>query len=78
MSEDKITCLIYPVLQKYYSALNNLKELNITGDIFYNISKIDAFFAEFRTITLVMQKVFNTEELKAYYVAKRDAILSKD
>lgn len=71
----KNKCLIYPILQKYYSALNNLIELNIAGDIFYDISKIDAFFAEFRNITFVMQKVFNTKELKNYYEAKRNEIL---
>lgn len=68
-------CLTYPILQKYYSALSNLRELNINDDIFYNISKIDAFFAEFRNITFVMQKSFNTTELKKYYEIKRDELL---
>lgn len=48
--------IIYPILQKYYNALNSLKSLNVTRDTFESIPLIDNFFAEFRNITFVMQK----------------------
>ncbi len=71
-------CLIYPVLQKFYSALSSLKAVNPDDYIFENIPKIDAFFQEFRNITFVMQKNFSTPELKAFYEAKRVTYLSND
>lgn len=71
-------CLIYPVLQKFYSALSSLKVINPNDYIFENIPKLDAFFQEFRNITFVMQKSFSTTELKAFYEAKRAIYLSND
>lgn len=68
--------LIYPILQKYYNALNSLKSLNVTKDIFESIPLIDNFFAEFRNITFVMQKSFNTNELKEYYRIKQKEFLN--
>ena len=41
--------IIYPMLQKYYNALNSLNSLNIAKDIYESIPLIDNFFAEFRT-----------------------------
>ena len=64
--------IIYPMLQKYYNALNSLNALNITKNIFESIPLIDNFFAEFRNITFVMQKSFNTKELKEYYRIKQE------
>ena len=68
--------IIYPLLQKYYNALNSLNSLNIAKNIFESIPLIDNFFAEFRNITFVMQKSFNTEELKEYYTTKREEFLN--
>ena len=45
-------------LQKFYSAMKNLKDFSINNDIIDNISSIDCFFSEFRNITFVMQKDF--------------------
>ena len=70
--------LIYPILQKYYNALNSLKSLNVTKDIFESIPLIDNFFAEFRNITFVMQKSFNTMELKEYYRIKQEEFLNNN
>ncbi len=71
--------LIFPILQKYYSTLEQLNNLNATGDIFENISKVDTFFMEFRNITFVMQKAFSTKELKQYYDEKRaEYLLNSD
>lgn len=74
--QDK--CLLYPILQKYYNSLKNLSELNTQQDLFENITKVDAFFSEFRSITFVMQKVFSTPELKEYYKKLRDRYLIND
>lgn len=71
-----MTDIIYPILQKYYNALNSLNSLNIAKNIFESIPLIDNFFAEFRNITFVMQKSFNTEELKEYYTTKREEFLN--
>lgn len=68
--------VIYPILQKYYNALNSLNSLSITKDIFKSIPLIDNFFAEFRNITFVMQKNFNTKELKEYYRTKQEEFLN--
>lgn len=67
--------IIYPMLQKYYNALNSLNSLSIAKDIFESIPLIDNFFAEFRNITFVMQKNFNTQDLKEYYKTKREEFL---
>ncbi len=68
--------IIYPMLQKYYNALNSLNSLSIAKDIFESIPAIDNFFAEFRNITFVMQKSFNTNELKEYYRIKQEEFLN--
>jgi len=75
---NKKDCLIYPILQKFYNALSNLEEIEPSDYIFENIPKIDAFFQEFRNITFVMQKSFNTPELKVFYEAKREEYLSNN
>ncbi|MCD7879438.1 MAG: hypothetical protein LUG16_05850, partial [Candidatus Gastranaerophilales bacterium] len=56
-------------------ALNSLNSLNITKDIFESIPLIDNFFGEFRNITFVMQKNFNTKDLKEYYRRKQEELL---
>lgn len=48
--------LMYPAYQKYYSALCNLKRFSIENNFFENISSLDNFFSEYRSVTLVMQK----------------------
>jgi hypothetical protein len=65
----------YNFLQKYCSSLKYLTELQIAESIFDDITRVDSFFAEFRNITFVMQKLFSSEELKKYYLSKRDEIL---
>ncbi|MDR0304842.1 MAG: hypothetical protein LBH98_08775 [Chitinispirillales bacterium] len=75
---DTKDCIVYPILQKFYNALSNLERANPNDYIFENIPKIDAFFQEFRNITFVMQKNFNTPELKILYERKRNTYLSSD
>lgn len=54
-------------LQKFYSAMKNLKNFSINNDIIDNISSIDCFFSEFRNITFVMQKDFADRNIKPIY-----------
>lgn len=77
MSNEK-ECLIYPIIQKFYSALLCLSELNPDEYIFKNIPKIDTFLQEFRNITFVTQKHFNTPELKKIYEETRNKYLLGD
>lgn len=48
--------LLYPAYQKFYSAINCLERFRKEKDFFENISCLDTFFSEYRSITLVMQK----------------------
>ena len=59
--------LVSNALQKFYSALKNLKDFSINNDIIDNISSIDCFFSEFRNITFVMQKDFSDGKVKSIY-----------
>lgn len=71
-------CLIYPIIQKFYNSLSYLVTINPNNYIFENIPKIDAFLQEFRNITFVMQKQFNTSELKQFYETKKEEYLLND
>lgn len=48
--------LLYPAYQKFYSAISCLERFRKEKDFFENISCLDTFFSEYRSITLVMQK----------------------
>lgn len=48
--------LLYPAYQKFYSATSCLERFRKEQDFFENISCLDTFFSEYRSITLVMQK----------------------
>lgn len=59
--------LLYPAYQKYYSAICNLRRFSIENNFFDNISSLDNFFSEYRSVTLVMQKsLAHTEYIEAY------------
>ena len=59
--------LLYPAYQKYYSAIGNLKRFRIENNFFDNISSLDNFFSEYRSVTLVMQKsLAHTPYIEAY------------
>jgi hypothetical protein len=77
MTNEK-KCLMFPILQKFYSSLSCLAELNPDKYIFENIPKIDTFLQELRNITWITQKHFNTPELKQIYEEKRNAYLLGD
>ena len=48
--------LLYPAYQKFYSAIRNLEQFEKEGNFFDNISSLDGFLTEYRSITFVMQK----------------------
>ena len=48
--------VVFPALQKYYSSLNHIAHFYYDNDFCDNISSLDAFFSEFRSITYVLQK----------------------
>ena len=65
-------CLVYPALQKFYNALDIIDKIDCEKYIFETIPQLDAFFSEMRNITFVVQKSFNTPELKIDYEQIRD------
>ena len=65
-------CLVYPALQKFYNALDIIDKIDCKKYIFETIPQLDAFFSEMRNITFVLQKSFNTPELKIDYEQIRD------
>lgn len=68
--------ILFPALQKYYSALKSLYDFGQHGDFFDDVSNLDKFFSEFRNITFVIQKGVGTEENKAIYTELRTKYLA--
>lgn len=67
--------ILYPSLQKFYSALSSLERFEKGQDFFENISHLDTFFSEYRNITFVMQKSLSKTEYKNIYSKYRDVYL---
>ena len=61
--------LLYPAYQKLYSALSHLER-------FDNISALDSFFTEYRSITFVMQASLKHTEFFGIYEKNRDQYLT--
>ena len=55
---------MYNAYQKYYSALKNFERLSGECSFWDNISSIDSFVSEFRSITFVLQKSIGKDEEK--------------
>jgi len=70
--------LMYPAMQKFYSALSSLDKFNKEGNFFKNISSLDTFFSEFRTITLVLQKSLKHTEYWPIYGKNQKLYLGED
>ena len=68
--------LLYPAMQKYYSALNSLDKFGKEKNFFENISSLDTFFSEFRNITFVLQKSLAHTEYISIYEKLRSKYLS--
>ena len=69
--------LLYPAMQKLYSALNNLEKFSKENNFFENISSLDTFFSEFRNITFVLQKSLAHTDFIDDYNELRDEYLSE-
>lgn len=80
MIEDKggmiVVSIMYGAFQKFYSALSNLRKFDKEKDFFNNISCLDNFFSEFRSITFVLQKSIAHTEYKNLYEKYREKYLS--
>ena len=71
--------IIYPALQKYYSALKALNEFGVNNDIFDDISNLDIFFSEFRNITFMIQKgIESDEQLNLYRLLRDEHLLNNE
>jgi len=70
--------LLYPAMQKFYNALNNLEKFNKGSNFFDNISCLDSFFSEYRSVTFVLQKSLANTECFHIYETNRDKYLKSD
>lgn len=70
--------LLYPAMQKLYSALSSLDKFSKENNFFANISSLDTFFSEFRSITLVLQQSLAHTNFKKDYEELRDKYLIND
>jgi len=68
--------IIFPALQKYYSALKSLDDFGCHGNFFDDVSHLDTFFSEFRNITFVIQKELKSKENMDTYIDLRNKYLS--
>ena len=68
--------ILYTAYQKFYSALSALEQFDKEKDFFDNISNLDKFFSEFRTVTLVLQKAIAHTEYKDLYDKNNKKYLS--
>lgn len=68
--------ILYTAYQKFYSALSALEQFDKEKDFFDNISNLDKFFSEFRTVTLVLQKSIAHTEYKDIYDKNNKKYLS--
>lgn len=70
--------VLFPALQKYYSALKSLDSFGLSGNFFDDVSSLDTFFSEFRSITFVIQKAVGDGDGKKIYESLRDENLIGD
>ncbi|MGL5261078.1 MAG: hypothetical protein ACRC9P_01705, partial [Bacteroides sp.] len=70
--------MLYPALQKLYSALSHLEQFHTGNDFFDNIKSLDSFFSEYRNITFVLQKSVSKTDYEQKYKELREKYLSGD
>jgi hypothetical protein len=71
-----MSSLLYPAMQKFYSALNSLDKFSKEKDFFENISSLDTFFSEYRNVTFVLQKALAHTDYISIYEKNRQKHLS--
>lgn len=64
--------MLYSAFQKFYSALRQLEQFQKGNNFFDNVSSLDAFFAEYRNVTFIIQKVLSHTKYKNIYEELRD------
>lgn len=72
-----MSSILYTAYQKFYSALSALEQFDKEEDFFDNISNLDKFLSEFRTVTLVLQKAIAHTEYKDLYDKNNKKYLSE-
>lgn len=72
-----VTSLLAPALQKFYSALKSIERFSVEKGFFDNISSIDVFLSEFRSVTFALQTSLGRKD-HPDYIRNRDGILVKD
>ena len=70
--------LLYPAMQKFYSALNCLEQFKKGNNFFDNISSLDSFFSEYRNVTFVLQKSLAHTEYEDIYEKNREQHLKNE
>ncbi len=70
--------LLYPAMQKFYSALSNLDKFQKESNFFDNIACLDSFFSEYRNVTFVLQKSLAHTEYLELYNTYRDQYLADE
>ena len=69
---------VFNAYQKFYSALSNLKRFCSDNDFYDNVSALDSFFSEFRSVTFILQSsIGNNIQKKHIYEEKRDMYLKE-
>ena len=69
--------LILSALQKFYSALKQLKQFSVENDYFDNVACIDTFLTEYRSVTFALQKSLGRKD-DPVYIKNRDIYLKGD
>ncbi len=69
--------LMLPALQKFYSALKQLMQFSIENDFYDNVSCIDTFLTEYRSVTFALQKSLGRND-DPVYIKNRDFYLKGD
>lgn len=70
--------LLLPAYQKLYAALQSLERFDKGQDLFENITYIDSFLSEFRSVTFVLQKSLAHTGHKVLYEKLRDKYLKNE
>lgn len=69
--------LLLPALQKFYSALKQLKQFSVENDFYDNVACIDTFLTEYRSVTFALQKSLGRKD-DPVYIKNRDIYLKGD
>ena len=66
--------LLYPAFQKFYSALNSLERFHKEKSFFENISSLDTFFSEFKSIVETMEYILQNTPYDSWRKAQKSRV----